>query len=63
LSLLDSLQYYDFCFLVRPETQLELLSLGAERALRVFMSYDEVFHSRRSYGGPEEPQPCHSSAP
>lgn len=48
LSLLDSLQYYDLLCLVRAESELEVLSLGAKRTLRVFMSYDEILHAHHA---------------
>ncbi|MCT0200792.1 glycosyltransferase [Synechococcus sp. CS-1325] len=51
LSLLSSLPLYDLCVLVRPETELEVLACGASRVLRVWMSYDEVFHRSASVDG------------
>ena len=46
LNLRASLHLYDLCVLVRPETALEALALGARKVLRVFMSYDEVQHEK-----------------
>ena len=44
-SLRASLPFYDLCVLVRPETALEVLCMGAKKSLRIFMSYDEVAHA------------------
>lgn len=44
-TLRSSLRFYDLCVLVRPETTLEALAMGAVRCLRVFMSYDEKIHA------------------
>ena len=44
-TLRASLPFYDLCVLVRPETALEALCLGAKKSLQVFMSYDEIVHA------------------
>jgi hypothetical protein len=60
LTLRDALPFYDLCALVRPETALEALAIGAQRVLRVFMSYDEVHHASAHLilqQSPEPPKP------
>lgn len=57
LSLLASLPIYDFIVLVRPETELEALAMGAKRVLRVFMSYDEIQHSASQQTTAPAPKP------
>jgi len=44
LTLQTSLICYNLCVVVRPETALEFLAMGAQQVLRVFMSYDEEDH-------------------
>lgn len=43
-SLRACLPFYDLCICVRPETQLEMLALGASKVIRVWRSYDEIEH-------------------
>lgn len=43
-TLRSSAAYYDLCVCVRPETCLEMSSLGAKRTIRVWRSYDEIAH-------------------
>lgn len=60
LSVQDGLPIYDLCALVRPESALEALAFGAQRVLRVFMSYDEVHHAPAHLilqQSPEPPKP------
>lgn len=39
-----ALPFYDLCICPRQVNELELLSLGAKKLLRVWLSYDEVIH-------------------
>lgn len=56
LSLRTALPVYDLCVFVRSETELEALSTGVKRSLRVLMSYDEVNHlSENRFCGLPEP--------
>ncbi len=43
-TLRSSLSLYSLCVFCRPETALEALALGAQRTIRVFMSYDNINH-------------------
>jgi hypothetical protein len=43
-SLLKALPYYDVCAVMREVNVSEFKALGANKVLRVFMSYDEVAH-------------------
>jgi spore maturation protein CgeB len=49
-SLRAALPLYTFTVFCRQETTLEALSMGARRAIRVWMSYDELHHSAKSIG-------------
>jgi spore maturation protein CgeB len=58
-SLRAALVFYDLCALVRPESAIEALAMGAPSALRVYMSYDEDLHSppQLNSGYVKQPQP------
>ncbi|MFI3223230.1 MAG: glycosyltransferase [Methylococcaceae bacterium] len=43
-SLLKALSSYDLCAVVRNQNVTEFLQLGAPKAFRVWMSYDEIIH-------------------
>lgn len=45
LSLQAAIPFYDLCVLLRSETALEVLAMGARRVLRVFSAFDEVFQT------------------
>jgi len=42
--LLGAIKHYDLCVVMRTMNVQEFYNIGAKRVLRVFMSYDEVFH-------------------
>lgn len=44
-TLRSSLSLYRLCAFCRPETAIEALALGAQRTMRVMMSYDEFIHT------------------
>jgi hypothetical protein len=56
-SLRRALPFYDLCVLVRPETALEALAMGASRVLTVFMSFDEIQHTPSETTSEHPPEP------
>lgn len=54
----SSLAFYDLCICLRQVNELEWLSLGAIKLLRVWMSYDEVIHFAAEPPAPLKPELC-----
>ncbi|ABW25439.1 CgeB family protein [Acaryochloris marina] len=44
-TLLKNIHFYDLCVVMRSVNELEYKSFGAQKVLRVWMSYDELVHS------------------